>query len=108
VAPAEVRIVEGPVEDLLEAFGAYLSVERGLVDEVVAGYAHAVRPFVEKVLGSDGTGLERLDGTVVIAFVVEHVPRLSPKVASLTVTALRSLLRYGASRTRSISACRRA
>lgn len=94
VAPAEVRIAEGPVDELLDAFSAYLSVARGLVDEAVAGYARAVRPFVEHVLGPNGTGLERLDGTVVIAFVVQHVPRLSPKVASLTVTALRSLLRY--------------
>jgi site-specific recombinase XerD len=87
-------VAGGPVEELLEAFGAYLSLERGLSDEVVAGYAYAVRPFVEMVLGPEGAGLERLDGPVVIAFVVEHVPRLSPKVASLTVTALRSLLRY--------------
>jgi integrase/recombinase XerD len=94
VAPAEVRIADGPVEELVEAFSAYLSVERGLVDEVVTGYARVVRPFVETVLGAGGPGFERLDGTVVIAFVVEHVPLLSPKVASLTVTALRSLLRY--------------
>ncbi len=94
VAPAGVRVADGPAEELLERFGAYLAVERGLVEDVVAGYAHAARPFVESVCGPGGIGLDRLDGTVVIAFVVEHVPRLSPKVASLTVTALRSLLRY--------------
>jgi integrase/recombinase XerD len=94
VAPAEPRIADGPVEELLERFASHLTVERGLVDEAVAGYVHVARPFVERVLGPDGTGLDRLDGTVVISFVVERVPRLSPKVASLTVTALRALLRY--------------
>jgi site-specific recombinase XerD len=94
VAPAGVPLADGPVEELLEAFSAYLSVERGLRGRVVAGYAHVVRPFVETVLGAGGPGLGRLDGTMVIAFVVDRVPGLSPKVASLTVTALRSLLRY--------------
>lgn len=94
VAPPIVPGPVGPVEEVLERFRWYLARERGLVEEVVDGYAHVVRPFVESVCRPGGVGLDRLDGAVVIAFVVERVPRLSPKVAALTVTALRSLLRF--------------
>lgn len=92
--PAVVPMAVGPVERLLERYGRWLTLERGLVEAAVAGYVHVVRPFVEGVWGPDGVGVERLDGPVVIAFVVERVPSLSPTVASLSVTALRSLLRY--------------
>ena len=94
IAPAAALIVGGPVGELLEQYRAHLAVERGLVDEVVAGYLHVIRPFVEHVLGPEGIGLERLDGPAVIAFVVERVTCLSAKVASLTLTTMRSLLRW--------------
>ena len=91
IAPAAASIVGGPVGELLEQYRAHLAVERGLVDEVVAGYLHVIRPFVEHVLGPGGIGLERLDGPAVIAFVVERVACSSAKVASLTLTTMRSL-----------------
>ena len=94
VAPVCVPAAVGQVEELLEQFRGYLALERGLVEGVVAGYAYVVRPFVESVVGPGGVGVERLDGPIRVAFVAEHVPQLSPKVGSLTVTALRSLLRY--------------
>lgn len=94
IAPAVAEVADGPVERLLERWARYLAVERGLVEDVVAGYAHVVRPFVERVWGPEGIGAGRLDGPVVITFVAERVPGLSATVASLTVTALRSLLRY--------------
>jgi len=94
VAPVRVPGPVGPVDELVEQFRVHLTLESGLVEDVVAGYVHVVRPFIERVVGPDPIGLERLDGPAVIAFVVEHVPGLSPKVASLTVTAMRSLLRY--------------
>src|SRR4051812_16096757 len=40
-------------EVLLERFGAYLAVERGVTAETVEGYVHAVRPFLAG-LGGDG------------------------------------------------------
>jgi integrase/recombinase XerD len=94
IAPAATPIADGAIGELLEQYRVHLAVERGLVDEVVAGYLHVVRPFVEHVFGPQGIGLERLDGPVVIAFVVEQVTALSPKVASLTLTTMRSLLRW--------------
>lgn len=94
IAPVVAGVADGPVERLLERWARYLAVERGLVDDVVAGYVHVARPFVERVWGPDGIGVERLDGPVVIAFVLERVPVLSATVASLTLTTLRSLLRY--------------
>jgi site-specific recombinase XerD len=76
IAPAATPIVDGPVGELLEQ------------------YLHVIGPFVEYVFGPEGVGLERLDGPAVIAFVVERVTLLSPKVASLTLTTIRSLLRW--------------
>jgi integrase/recombinase XerD len=94
VAPVCVPAPVGPVDELLALFRVHLLLERGLVEEVVAGYARVVRPFVESVVGPGGIGVKQLDGPFVVGFVAERVPRLSQKVASLTVTALRSLLRY--------------
>jgi len=94
IAPAPAPVVDGPVDVLLEQFGVHLAVERGLVKDAVGGYLHVIGPFVEHVCGPGGIGLERLDGPAVIAFVVDHVTALSPKAASLTVTVMRSLLRY--------------
>lgn len=94
LAPAFVAPAEGPAEELLDRFRVYLAVERGLVDAVVAGYVHAVRPFVSGLCGPDGIDLGGLGGADVIAFVVERVSQQSPKVAQLTVTALRSLLGF--------------
>jgi site-specific recombinase XerD len=94
IAPAAAPVADGPVDVLLEQFGVHLAVERGLVEDAVAGYLHVIGPFVEHVWGPGGIGLERLDGPAVIAFVVDRVTVLSPKAASLTVTVMRSLLRY--------------
>lgn len=94
VEPAGSPVADGPVDELLEQFRVHLAIERGLVEDAVAGYSHAITPFVRHVCGPGGIGLERLDGPAVIAFVVDHVTLLSPKVASLTLTVMRSLLRW--------------
>ncbi|MER9191406.1 tyrosine-type recombinase/integrase [Mesorhizobium australicum] len=60
------------------------------------GYSHLVRPFLRHRLSSDGRALD-LAGLVaadIVAFVVMHCPQLSRGTASLTVTALRSLLAF--------------
>lgn len=94
VAPVLAAPAEGPVEELLECFRAYLAAERGLVDAAAAGYVHAVRPFVDGLCGPDGIELCALCGADVVAFVAGRVPEMSPKVAQLTLSALRSLLRF--------------
>ncbi len=94
VAPVLAAPAEGPEEELLERFRAYLAAERGLVDAAAAGYVHAVRPFVGGLCGPDGIDLGGLCGADVVAFVAGRVPEMSPKVAQLTLSALRSLLRF--------------
>ena len=94
IAPASTPGVDGPAGELLEQFRVHLVVERGLAGDVVTSYLHVIGPFVQHVWRPGGIGLERLDGPAVITFVVDHVAVLSPKVASLTLTVMRSLLRW--------------
>lgn len=97
VAPvAASKPAETPVEILLERYGEYLAVERGLTSRTVEGYVHAVRPFLAGI-GADGGGEPELGGlsaAQVTAFVVARCPAQSPGAAKMTVTALRSLLAF--------------
>jgi site-specific recombinase XerD len=81
-------------ELLLERFGEYLAVERGLTAPSVAGYVHAVSPFVAQLSRDGDLDLSRLDAAQVTAFVVARCPRQSRGAAKMTVTALRSLLGF--------------
>lgn len=95
VVPAALPEVPGtPAELLLARYGEYLSVERGLAAGTVWDYVHAVRPFLA-AQGADGElDLERLSAGEVTAFVVARCPGQARGSAKLTVTALRSLLRF--------------
>jgi integrase/recombinase XerD len=86
----------GPVEVLLERYGRYLRVERGVVPRVAQNYVGNVRPFLQTRVSPDGLALdlERLDGGNIVAFVLEVCPGCSRSMAKLTVTALRSLLGF--------------
>jgi integrase/recombinase XerD len=93
-APQSRPMPRSAAELLLRRFGEYLAVERGLTAPSVDGYVHAVRPFVAQ-LDSDGElDLSGLDAARVTAFVVARCPRQSRGAAKMTVTALRSLLRF--------------
>lgn len=88
--------VQGPVDGALAGYRQFLIQERGLGHATARGYADAVRPFVRRRLTPDGLTLnwESLDAAAVIAFVVTRTPNQSRGAAKLTVTALRSLLRF--------------
>jgi integrase/recombinase XerD len=87
--------VNGPVEALLVRYREYVSGERGLRDTTARGYMDVVRPFVGSRLRSDGRlTWDSLTAADVIAFVVASTPKHSRGTAALTVTALRSLLRW--------------
>ncbi|EHK52293.1 site-specific integrase [Allomesorhizobium alhagi] len=90
------RAPDNPVDDLLQRYRRYLTVERGLGKATAIGYADCVRPFLRQRLSPDGLALELagLATTDIVAFVVAHCPRLGRGTASLTVTALRSLLGF--------------
>jgi integrase/recombinase XerD len=81
-------------EVLLERFGEYLAVERGVTAETVEGYVHAVRPFVAGLGGDRASDLRGLTAAQVTEFVVARCPRQTRGAAKMTVTALRSLLGF--------------
>jgi hypothetical protein len=78
VAPVAVRPQAGtPAERLLERFGEYLTIERGLAAGTVVDYVHAVRPFLAAIGGDGELDLQRLSAADVTAFVVARCPRQS-------------------------------
>jgi site-specific recombinase XerD len=97
VAPPQSRRAPRSADELLlERFGEYLAVERGLTAATVEGYVHAVGPFLAQLDG-DGDGERDLRGMTaaqVTGFVVARCPRQSRGAAKMTVTALRSLLGF--------------
>jgi site-specific recombinase XerD len=91
-APA---LAQGPLEELLEDYRRYLSVERGLCDHTVLdAYGPAARLFLAGWEGPDGLGLERLRAADVTSFLARECPKRSVSGARDLVCALRSLLRY--------------
>jgi len=95
VAPVAASEPAGtPVEVLLERYGEYLALERGLTAPTVEGYVHAVRPFLAEIAGDGKLELGGLSAGEVTAFVVARCPGQSHGAAKMTVTALRSLLGF--------------
>jgi integrase/recombinase XerD len=87
-------VTRGPVEALLERYRRYLRVERRLDPVTIEGYVCRVRSFLEwRIVGGE-LRLESLAAGDVVAFVLSERPRRSPGSVKLTVTALRSLLRF--------------
>ncbi len=86
----------GPVEEMLERYRRYLTLERGLGGPTARGYVDAVEPFLQGRISPDGLGLDldHLSAADVKAFVVARCPNQSRSPAKLTVTALRSLLGF--------------
>jgi integrase/recombinase XerD len=83
-----------PVERLLERYRRYLLDQRRLDVATVRGYVDRVRPFVASRATGDGLDLAGLRAADVNAFVLSESRRRARGSAKLTVTALRSLLRW--------------
>jgi len=97
VVPAQIEDgAPDPVQVMLDRFWRYLTVERALVAVTARAYLDMVRPFVQGRLTTDNLvlDLERLSTTDVLSFVIARCPRQSRGAAKLTVTALRSFLRF--------------
>lgn len=95
VPPAAARVPVGAVEVLLGDYREYLAVERGLTADTIEGYVLAVRPFLDgRVRERDELDLGGLGAADVVAFVIARCPRQSKGAAKMTVTGLRSLLRF--------------
>jgi integrase/recombinase XerD len=86
----------GPVDEMLQRYRRYLTVERGLREVTAHGYVARVRPFLQGRLLSNGLTLDlgHLTSSDVISFVLARSPHQSHRTACLTVTALRSLLSF--------------
>ena len=94
-APPEPVLVPSPLEAMLARYRGYLTSECGLTAATAEGYAYAVRPFLRKREGPDGTlRLTDLAPRDITAFVVAEVPGRRPGSAKLAVTTLRSLLGF--------------
>jgi integrase/recombinase XerD len=92
--PAPV-LARSPLEELLEDYCRYLSVERGLcAHTVLDAYGPAARLFLAGRDGPDGLGLERLCAADVTSLLARECPKRSVSGARDLVCALRSLLRY--------------
>jgi integrase/recombinase XerD len=89
-------VVLGPVDLMLDRFWRYLTVERALAAVTARAYLDMVRPFIQGRLSADcrALNLERLTAADIISFVVTRCPQQSRGAAKLTVTALRSFLRF--------------
>jgi integrase/recombinase XerD len=96
VAPVPAPVVaHSPLEELLEDYHRYLSVERGLCDHTVMdAYGPAARLFLAGRVSHDGVGLERLCAADVTSFLTRECLKRSVPGARDLVCALRSLLRY--------------
>lgn len=88
--------VTGPVDVAIARYREYLTKERGLTCATVRGYVDAVRPFLRARVSPDGLTLDwdSLRAADVSTFVVARTPTQSRGTATLTVTALRSLLGF--------------
>ncbi len=93
-APAPV-VAQGALEELLEDYRRYLSIERRLSDHTVRdAYGPVARLFLAGREGPDGLELERLSAADVSAFLARECPKRSVSGARDLVCALRSFLRY--------------
>lgn len=83
------------VESLVAQFASYLAAERGLAPGTVRGYRDAAELFLSRRATLDGElRLSLVSAESVTSFVVEESRRRSAGATQVTVTALRSLLRF--------------
>lgn len=93
-AEAQSLIRSGPADTVLAEWAAFLVGERGLKESTVRYYRGLARPFLLTRVREDSLELAGLDAQAVSAYVREHIPGMTVGTAKLTVTALRSLLRF--------------
>src|SRR4051794_30778712 len=93
--PAGSREAPTPAGALLTAYAEYLTVRRGLAAEAVRGYCNTARAFLcdrERISGD--LALDALDLAAINDYLLRVSRRGSVSSAKVTVTGLRSLLRF--------------
>lgn len=84
----------GPVDGVLSRWGGFLAGERGLRGSTIRYYRKLARPLLVSRLRGETLDLGGLDARAVSGFVRENIQGMPVGTAKLTVTALRSLLRF--------------
>ena len=84
----------GPTERLERAYQRFLIRERGLTSATVSNYVPIVRAFLAERFAGRLVRFEKLGAHDANRFVLRCSQRISRKRAKLTVTALRSFLRF--------------
>jgi site-specific recombinase XerD len=94
IAPRRTPSDVTPAQRLLDEYALYLRQERVLASPTRVNYLRFVRSFLAERFGRGRLRLSVLCAADVIRFVQREAAHLSPKVATLLTTALRSFLRY--------------
>ena len=94
IAPRRTPIDVTPAQRLLDEYALYLRQERVLASPTRVNYLRFVRSFLADRFGRGRLRLSVLCAADVIRFVQHEAAHLSPKVATLVTTALRSFLQY--------------
>lgn len=84
----------GPVDAVLSGWAGHLADERGLRGSTIRYYRELARPLLVSRLRGETLDFVGLDARAVSVFVRENIPGVPVGRAKLTVTALRSLLRF--------------
>ena len=93
--PAGSREAPTPAGALLEAYAEHLTVRRGLAAETLRGYCNTARAFLgDRERTSGDLALDALDLAAINDYVLRVSRRGSVSSAKVTVTGLRSLLRF--------------
>lgn len=91
--PSKPPLPDTPVDRFVREYADYLAAERGLVASTIRGYTDFARGFIDGELGGV-PAWRALDAGGVIGFVSREFRRSSVGACKMTVTQLRSLLRY--------------
>lgn len=88
------RLTQGPAEELLVGYRAYLVTERGLAQCTIGFYSAAAALFLQEHAASDGLDVADISAADVIGFGGRECARRSVSSAKYLVAGLRSVLRY--------------
>jgi len=83
-----------PLDRFVRDYADYLAGERGLVTTTIRGYAHLAQRFIDAKFGAKLPDWRALVAGDVIRFITREFRRSNLGGCKLTITQLRSLLRY--------------
>jgi integrase/recombinase XerD len=83
-----------PIQRVIDSFGFYLLVDKGLSQKTLVQYAPTIEHFLADCFGKETVRLSALSGKNIIDFIQHQATYLSTARMKVTTTALRSFLRY--------------